>query len=83
MLVFLFLTLKSSAAEPRVLIISIDGLRPDLALRAEMPNLRSLLRNGSYSFWAYTTPAAITLPSHTSMLTGCDHRTSRNNRKRR
>jgi predicted AlkP superfamily pyrophosphatase or phosphodiesterase len=68
--VFLFLTLNSSAAEPRVLIISIDGLRPDLALRAEMPNLRSLLRNGSYSFWAYTTPAAITLPSHTSMLTG-------------
>lgn len=70
-LVLLFLTLKSvAAAEPRVILISIDGLRPDLALRADMPNLRSLLEKGSYSFWAYTTPAAITLPSHTSMLTG-------------
>ena len=53
-----------------VLIVSIDGLRPDIALRAEMPNLRSLMRRGAYTFWAYTTPAAVTLPSHTSMLTG-------------
>ena len=52
------------------MIVSIDGLRPDLALRADMPNLRSLLKDGSYSFWARTTPVAVTLPSHTSMLTG-------------
>jgi arylsulfatase A-like enzyme len=54
----------------RILIVSIDGLRPDLALRGEMPNLRSLLPQASYSFWARTTPHAITLPSHVSMLTG-------------
>ena len=54
----------------RVLIVSIDGLRPDAALRADMPNLRSLMRRGAFTFWAYTTPAAVTLPSHTSMLTG-------------
>lgn len=53
-----------------VLIVSIDGLRPDVALRADMPNLRALMRRGAYTFWAYTTPAAVTLPSHTSMLTG-------------
>lgn len=57
-------------AEPRVLIVSIDGLRPDVALRAEMPTLRKMMRLGSFTFWATTTPAAITLPSHTSMLTG-------------
>ena len=54
----------------RVLIISVDGLRPDLALRANTPNIRKLMAEGSYSFWARTTPLAITLPSHTSMLTG-------------
>lgn len=53
-----------------VLIISVDGLRPDRALLANMPNLRSLLKNGSYTFWAKTTAVSITLPSHTSMLTG-------------
>lgn len=66
----LFCGLSATANENRVIIVSIDGLRPDLALRADMPNLRSLLTKGAYSFWAYTTPAAITLPSHTSMLTG-------------
>ena len=54
----------------RVLIISVDGLRPDLALRAEMPHMRSLLKVGVYTFWARTTDVALTLPSHTSMLTG-------------
>jgi arylsulfatase A-like enzyme len=53
-----------------VLLISVDGLRPDLFLRAETPNLRSLYLNGSFSFWAKTTVASITLPSHVSMLTG-------------
>jgi predicted AlkP superfamily pyrophosphatase or phosphodiesterase len=57
-------------AVQHVLIISIDGLRPDRALLADMTNLRSLLKQGSYTFWAKTTAVSITLPSHTSMLTG-------------
>lgn len=57
-------------AKPRVLIISIDGLRPDCLLRAEAPNIRKLMNVGSFSLWARTTDVAITLPSHTSMLTG-------------
>jgi predicted AlkP superfamily pyrophosphatase or phosphodiesterase len=54
----------------RVLIISIDGLRPDLLLRANMPHVRKLCATGSYTFWAETTPEAYTLPCHVSMLTG-------------
>lgn len=54
----------------RVLIISIDGLRPDLALRAYMPRLRTLCAHGSYTFWAETAAEAYTLPCHVSMLTG-------------
>src|SRR5690242_4432633 len=57
-------------AVEHVVLISIDGLRPDLALRANMPVLRRMLSEGSYTFWAKTTEVSVTLPSHTSMVTG-------------
>ena len=53
-----------------VVIISIDGLRPDVLLRARMPNARLLMREGSFTAYASTTDVAVTLPSHVSMLTG-------------
>src|SRR5688572_265896 len=55
---------------PRMIGISIDGLRPDLLLGADAPNIRSLIERGSFTFWAMTTDVAVTLPSHVSMLTG-------------
>ena len=54
----------------RVVVISIDGLRPDLLLRAFMPRVRGLCNGGSYTFWAETTHEAYTLPCHVTMLTG-------------
>lgn len=54
----------------RVLIITIDGLRPDRLLLADAPVIRGLMANGSYTMWARTTAMATTLPSHTSMVTG-------------
>lgn len=54
----------------RVVVISIDGLRPDRLLLADAPVLRSMIKGGTYTFWAKTTAVAITLPSHVSMLTG-------------
>ncbi len=63
-------TEKPLPAVEHVLIISVDGMRPDLMLRAETPNFRALMNRGSYSMWARTIPEAITLPSHTSMVTG-------------
>lgn len=53
-----------------VVVVSIDGLRPDMALRASMPTLRALMAAGAFTFWAKTTALSVTLPSHTSMLTG-------------
>jgi hypothetical protein len=53
-----------------VVLVSVDGLRPDLALRANMPALRGMLASGAFTFWAKTTEVSITLPSHTSMITG-------------
>ena len=58
------------AAVEHVVIISVDGLRPDLALRANAPVMRSLLQEGAFSFWARTVEVSVTLPAHTSMLTG-------------
>ena len=52
-----------------VVIISMDGMRPDRLLLANMPTVRGMIAHGAYSFWARTTAVAITLPSHTSMLT--------------
>src|SRR5689334_9204635 len=54
----------------RALIVSIDGLRPDVLLRAKTPRIHDLYEHGSFSFWARTTALSTTLPSHTSMLTG-------------
>jgi predicted AlkP superfamily pyrophosphatase or phosphodiesterase len=54
----------------KVVIISVDGLRPDILLRAETPNLHRLMDEGSFTMWARTTAVSITLPSHTSMVTG-------------
>src|SRR4051794_806960 len=40
----------------RVMVVSIDGLRPDLLLLADAPVARSLMKRGCYSMWAMTTP---------------------------
>src|SRR4051794_34333245 len=58
------------AAVRHVIIISCDGLRPDVLLRADAPNLRKMMAHGAFTLWARTIPLAVTLPSHTSMLTG-------------
>jgi len=54
----------------RVLILSIDGLRPDAIAMAPMPNLLSLMQNSAYSLNAQTVYPSVTLISHSSMLTG-------------
>lgn len=54
----------------RVLILSIDGLRPDAIELTPMSNLQTLMQAGAYSLVAQTISPSVTLPSHTSMLTG-------------
>ena len=53
-----------------VVIISIDGLRPDALFLAHTPTLNSLIERGAYSPNAQTVSLSITLPSHASMLSG-------------
>jgi len=54
----------------RVLILSIDGLRPDAIELTPMRNLQTLMQESAYSLVAQTIFPSATLPSHTSMLTG-------------
>jgi arylsulfatase A-like enzyme len=61
---------KPVPAVEHVIIISADGLRPDVLLRARTPNVRRMIEAGTFTLWARTVPQSITLPSHTSMLTG-------------
>lgn len=58
------------AAIEHAIIISCDGMRPDVLLRSNAPHIRHMMDNGAFTMWARTTKVAITLPSHTSMLTG-------------
>ena len=54
----------------RVLILSIDGLRPDAIALAPMSTLTALMYSGAYSLSARTIYPSSTLPAHTSMLSG-------------
>lgn len=53
-----------------VLVISIDGLRPDALMQAQAPVVKALIPRGAATLKARTTMPSKTLPSHTSMLTG-------------
>lgn len=53
-----------------VVVVSIDGLRPDAIAAYDAPTLQRLLNEGAYTLTATTINPSKTLPSHTSMLTG-------------
>jgi predicted AlkP superfamily pyrophosphatase or phosphodiesterase len=60
-------------AQNKVLIIGIDGVRPDCLLKAKTPNLDKLWENGAYSFSAKTDPISSSGICWTAMLTGVWH----------
>jgi predicted AlkP superfamily pyrophosphatase or phosphodiesterase len=55
---------------PRVVILSIDGLRADAIDKAETPNIHGLIARGARASQARTIALSNTLPAHTSMLCG-------------
>ena len=54
----------------RVLILSIDGFRPEAIELTPMRNLQTLMQESAYSLTAQTIFPSSTLPAHSSMLTG-------------
>jgi predicted AlkP superfamily pyrophosphatase or phosphodiesterase len=60
---------------PLLVVISIDGLRPDYITaadehRAKVPNLRRFLKEGTYADGVEGVVPTVTYPSHTTLVTG-------------
>jgi predicted AlkP superfamily pyrophosphatase or phosphodiesterase len=63
-------SVKAGAVTDHIIVISIDGLRPDAIDRYGVSTLQRLARDGAHTYTAQTIFPSKTLPSHTSMLTG-------------
>ena len=55
-----------------VIVISMDGARPDAILQVDTPVLQSLALEGAVSWQAETVMPAATVPAHASLLTGLE-----------
>ena len=60
---------------PLVVMISVDGLRPDYitaadAHGAKVPNLRRMMKEGTYADGVTGVVPTVTYPSHTTLVTG-------------
>ena len=62
--------MPAASLSRHVIVISIDGLRPDAIDAYGATTLQQLMREGSYTLAGRTIDPSKTLPSHTSMLTG-------------
>lgn len=64
--------LKGRSQQNHVLLISIDGLRPDFYLQDQWntPNLKKLRDQGVYADGVQSVVPTVTYPSHTSIITG-------------
>ena len=80
LMLFLLLAAVNAFAQPEnsaraLLLISIDGLRPDYVLEADkhglkIPQLRALARDGAHARTVRGVLPTATYPSHTTIITG-------------
>ena len=57
---------------PKVVLFSIDGMRPDGLQQADTPFFDSLMANGASTLQARTVMPSVTLPCHTSLFHGVE-----------
>jgi predicted AlkP superfamily pyrophosphatase or phosphodiesterase len=74
-LVTLFLAIAAPGIAAPVLMISVDGMKPEYVLEAEqrnlkIPYLRSLVRSGTHAAGVIGVWPTVTYPSHTTLVTG-------------
>jgi predicted AlkP superfamily pyrophosphatase or phosphodiesterase len=73
-LLFIIASTRSSVAAP-VLMVSIDGMKPEYVTQADskglrLPFLQSLVKEGVYADGVIGVWPTVTYPSHTTLLTG-------------
>ncbi len=66
---------RAQDARVPVVLLSIDGLKPDYVLEADkhglkLPNLRRLVAEGAYATGVAGVAPTVTYPSHTTLVTG-------------
>jgi predicted AlkP superfamily pyrophosphatase or phosphodiesterase len=74
-LLCLTLATAQESAPPILLLISVDGMRPDYVTSADahgakVPNLRRFLKEGAYAEGVTGVVPTVTYPSHTTLVTG-------------
>jgi len=67
--------LPGQAREPLLVVVSIDGLRPDYVTQADahgarVANLRRFLAEGAYAEGVEGVVPTVTYPSHSTIVTG-------------
>ena len=75
LLVFAVMALSVTLDGAPVVLVSIDGLRPDYLTHADehglkIPNLRRFVKEGAYADGVRGVVPTITYPSHTTLVTG-------------
>jgi predicted AlkP superfamily pyrophosphatase or phosphodiesterase len=75
LLVFQYAPAQTVTKRPSVLMISVDGMRPDYITKAtahglKVPVLRSFMQNGMYANGVVGVVPTVTFPSHATLVTG-------------
>ncbi|MEL6659842.1 MAG: LamG-like jellyroll fold domain-containing protein, partial [Bacteroidota bacterium] len=65
--------LNGTEVKNKLLVIGIDGCRPDALTVANTPNIDALIENSTYSLEAQTLPPTVSGPGWSAMLTGVWH----------
>ena len=65
----------AAPGKPLVMLISVDGMRPDAVLDAarhglKVPNLRAFIADGAYASGVHGVLPTLTYPSHMTLMTG-------------
>jgi predicted AlkP superfamily pyrophosphatase or phosphodiesterase len=68
-------TASTQASRPHVILLSIDGLKPDYVTEADkhglkVPNLRRFVKEGAFATGVKGVAPTVTYPSHTTLITG-------------
>lgn len=72
---FIFLSYCAAQSTRALLVVSLDGMRPDYVLKADeykvkIPHLRRILTEGAHASGVRGVLPTVTYPSHTTILTG-------------
>ncbi len=68
----LFINALGASPHKRLLVVGVDGCRPDALLKCNAPNLRALAANGIYTWHALSRPPTKSGPCWSSIFTGHD-----------